>query len=136
MQIETFLDVFLIEEIPVENATSTGITGIDGQEIVRSVRAQKKPQTGRVVSCGEKFPYNGVWVDNPYSVGDVVRTNEFGRNYIILEDGDEFRPDAKKFYLIRFEDIEGRLVFKQRQGGTPRAVLVGEDLGVGVGSNA
>ena len=109
MQIETFLDMFLIEEIPVENATSTGIVGAGGQEIVRSMKAAKQPQTGRVVSCGKQFPYNGVMIDNPYSVGDVVRTNAFGRNYIVLEDANEFRPDAKKHYLIRYDDIEGRV---------------------------
>jgi co-chaperonin GroES (HSP10) len=109
MQIETFLDVFLIEEIPVENATSTGIVTAGGQEIVRSQKAARKPMTGKVVSCGEKFPYNGLWVENPYKAGDVVRTNEFGRNYIVLNDDDEFKPSAAKFYLIRYEDIEGRV---------------------------
>lgn len=109
MQIETFLDVFLIEEIPVENATSTGLTNAQGQEIVRSEKAARKPMTGKVVSCGEKFPYNGLWVENPYKVGDVVRTNEFGRNYIVLNAEDEFNRDAAKFYLIRYEDIEGRV---------------------------
>lgn len=114
MQIETFLDVLLIEEIPVEDATSTGITGLDGKPVVRSNRAAKKPQTGRVVSCDARFPYNGLWVDMPYKVGDVVRTNEFGRNYIVLNPEDEFRPEAKKFYLIRYEDVEGRVLREVR----------------------
>ncbi len=109
MQIETFLDVFLVEEIPVEDATSTGLVGAGGQEIVRSARAAKKPQTGKVISADAKFPYNGLWVENPYKKGDVVRTNEFGRNYIVLNPEDEFRPDAKKYYLVRYEDIEGRV---------------------------
>ena len=109
MQIETFLDVLLIEEIPVENETSTGLVGAGGQEIVRSQRAAKKPMTGKVISCDTKFPYNGQWVEMPYKIGDVVRTNEFGRNYIVLNPEDEFRPEAKKYYLIRYEDIEGRV---------------------------
>lgn len=109
MQIETFLDVFLVEEIPVEDATSTGLVGVNGEEIVRSAKAAKEPQTGIVKSCGEKFPYNGLWVENPYKQGDTVRTNGFGRNYIVLNPEDEFRPDAKKYYLIRYEDIEGRV---------------------------
>jgi co-chaperonin GroES (HSP10) len=109
MQIETFLDMFLIEEIPVENATSTGIVGIDGQEVVRSQRAAKKPTTGKVVSCGKQFPYNGMMIDNPYKVGDIVRTNEFGRDYQVLNQEDEFRPGAVKFYLIRYDDIQGRV---------------------------
>lgn len=108
--IKTSLDVFLIEEIPVENATSTGITNAQGVEIVRSQKAAKKPNTGIVISADAKFPYNGVWVDNPYREGDIVRTNEFGRNYVVLNPEDEFRPDAKKYYMIRFEDIEGKVV--------------------------
>lgn len=110
MQIDTFLDVLLIEEIPVENATDTGIVNVDGKQLVRSERAAKKPMTGKVISCDARFPYNGVWVDMPYRKGDVVRTNEFGRNYIVLNPEDEFRPEAKKYYLIRYEDIEGRVV--------------------------
>jgi co-chaperonin GroES (HSP10) len=109
MQLETFLDVLLIEEIPVENATSTGIVGVNGAEIERSQKAAKRPTTGKVLSCDTRFPMHGMWVDMPYKVGDVVKTNEYGRNYILLEQGDEFRPDAKKYYLIRYEDIEGRV---------------------------
>src|ERR1017187_4989110 len=102
MQIETFLDVLLIEEIPVVAATSTGLSGIDGKEIVTTQRAQKKPQTGKVLSCGTKFPMAGLWVDMPYKVGDVVKTNEFGRNYIVLNEEDRFRNDVSKYYLIRY----------------------------------
>lgn len=110
MKLETFLDVLLIEEIPVENATSTGITGADGVEIVRTQRAARKPQTGKVVSCDTEFPRAGTMVPMPYKVGDVVRTNEFGRDYIILNPDDEFRPDATKYYLIHYADIQGRVV--------------------------
>lgn len=110
MQIETFLDVLLIEEIPVEDSTSTGLVGAGGQAIVRSQKAAKKPTTGKVVSCGSRFPMAGLWVDMPYQIGDVVKTNEFGRNYIVLNPEDEFRPEAKKYYLIRYEDVEGRVV--------------------------
>lgn len=110
MKIETFLDVLLIEEIPVEDATNTGIVTPDGRQIVRSARAAKKPMTGKVVSCGNRFPMAGLWVDMPYKKGDVVKTNEFGRTYIVLNPEDEFRPDATKFYLIRYEDVEGRVL--------------------------
>ena len=82
--LETFLDVLLIEEIPVENDQATGIVGIDGQQVVRSQKAARKPQTGIVRSCDTKFPWYGLMVDMPYKVGDVVRTNEFGRDYILL----------------------------------------------------
>ena len=109
MQLETFLDLLLIEEIPVENATSTGIVGANGVQIVRSEKASRKPQTGRVISCDTKFPWYGQLVDMPYKVGDVVRTNEFGRDYILLNDDDEFRPEAKKYYLIHYADIQGRV---------------------------
>ena len=34
--IETFLDVMLIEEIPVQDATATGIVGVGGQQLIRS----------------------------------------------------------------------------------------------------
>ena len=107
--IETFLDVLLIEEIPVEDATDTGIVGANGQQVIRSERAARKPQTGKVLSCGERFPMSGVWVDNPYRTGDIVRTNEFGRDYIVLNPDDEFRPDAVKYYLIRYEDVIGKV---------------------------
>ena len=107
--IETFLDMFLIEEIPVEDALNTGIVNADGRQIIRSGKAARKPMTGKVLSCGERFPMSGVWVDNPYSPGDVVRTSEFGREYIVLNDEDEFKPDAVKYYLIRYEDVIGRV---------------------------
>lgn len=110
MQIVTFLDVLLIEEIPVEDATGTGIVTPDGRSIVRSERAGKKPQTGKVLSCGDKFPMNGLWVDMPYKVGDVVKTNEFGRDYQVLNQEDEFKPDAKKYYLIHYADVQGRVL--------------------------
>jgi len=107
--IETFLDVLLIEEIPVQNATDTGIVTADGRQLIRSAKAERKPMTGKVLSCGERFPMSGVWVENPYRPGDVVRTNEFGRDYIVLNPDDEFRPDAVKYYLIRYEDVIGRV---------------------------
>lgn len=107
--IETFLDVLLIEEIPVQDATDTGIVGANGEQIIRTPKAARKPMTGKVLSCGERFPMSGVWVDNPYRPGDVVRTNEFGRDYIVLNPDDEFRPDAVKYYLIRYEDIIGKV---------------------------
>lgn len=107
--LETFLDVLLIEEIPVEDATSTGIMTASGQQIVRSEKAARKPQTGKVVSCDVRFPWYGMMVDMPYKVGDVVRTNEFGRDYIVLNPEDEFRPDAVKYYLIHYADIQGRV---------------------------
>lgn len=107
MKLKTFLDVLLIEEIPVENATSTGITGADGVEIIRSQNAARKPTTGKIISCDTEFPRAGVMVKMPYKVGDVVKTNEFGRDYILLNPADEFRPDATKYYLIHYADIEG-----------------------------
>jgi hypothetical protein len=104
---ETFLDVLLIEEIPVENDRDTGITNAQGQKIVRTEKAARKPVEGIVLSCDSRFPMNGVWVDMPYRPGDVVRTNEFGRDYIVFNPEDEARPDAKKFYQIRYEDVYG-----------------------------
>lgn len=104
---ETFLDVLLIEEIPVENARATGIVFPDGQQLVTTEKAARKPVEGIVLSCDTRFPMNGVWVDMPYRPGDVVRTNEFGRDYIVFNPEDEARPDAKKFYQIRYEDVYG-----------------------------
>jgi co-chaperonin GroES (HSP10) len=114
MQLETFLDVLLIEEIPVDDDTATGLVGAGGQQIVRSQKARRKPQTGTVISCDTRFPMCGMWVDMPYKVGDVVRTNEFGRDYIVLNPEDEFRPEAKKFYLIRYADVVGRVNTESR----------------------
>lgn len=107
-QLETFLDVLLIEELPVENALDTGIVTGSGQQIVRTQKAARKPMYGKVLSCGTRFPIAGVWVEMPYKPGDIVKTNEFGRNYITFNIADEL-PGATKFYLIRYEDVEGRL---------------------------
>jgi hypothetical protein len=46
-------------------------------------------------------------VPNPYKVGDVVKTSEFGRDYQTFSVEDE-KPGATKYYLIRFDDIQGR----------------------------
>lgn len=116
MKLETCLDVLLIEEIPVADARSTGVIGVDGREVVRTQAAAKKPHTGKVISCGKTFPWNGVMIDMPYSVGDIVRTNEFGRDYIVLNDEDEFKPDATKYYLIHFADVQGRVIKKMPNG--------------------
>jgi co-chaperonin GroES (HSP10) len=109
MKLETFLDVLLIEEIPVEDDTATGIVTAGGRQIVRSQKAARKPQTGKVLSCDTRFPWNGVMIEMPYRVGDIVRTNEFGRDYILLNPDDEFRPEATKYYLIHYADVQGRV---------------------------
>lgn len=106
-QLETFLDVLLIEEIPVQDATSTGIVDKKGNALVRTEKASRKPMYGKVVACDTRFPYNGIWVDMPYKPGDIVKTNEFGRDYQTFSVEDE-KPGATKYYLIRYEDIQGR----------------------------
>jgi len=105
--ITTFLDVLLIEEIPVEDATGTGIVTAGGREIVRTDKYGRKPMWGKVISCDKQFPRDGLLVDMPYKLGDVVKTNEFGRNYITFAVEDEL-PGATKYYLIRYDDIEGK----------------------------
>lgn len=115
MKLETFLDVLLIEEIPVEDAQSTGIVNASGKQIIRSERASKKPQTGKVISADTKFPWYGQMVDMPYKIGDVVRTNEFGRDYILLDPEDEFKPNAVKYYLIHYADVQGRVAKETRE---------------------
>jgi co-chaperonin GroES (HSP10) len=107
-QLETFFDSFLVEEIPVKEAMNTGIVGKDG-ELVRTEKQARKPQYGKIISCGAKFPRNGVIVPNPYHVGDVVKTSEFGRDYQTFSVEDE-KPGATKFYLIRFDDIQGKVL--------------------------
>ena len=114
MQIETFLDVLLIEEIPFKDEGITGLKGLDGKEIVTPAaegrrKWARKSNTGKVISCDKQFPYNGMMIDMPYKVGDVVRTNEFGRTPIMLNPEDEFNPDAPKYYLIRYDDVQGRV---------------------------
>jgi co-chaperonin GroES (HSP10) len=128
--LETFLDVLLIEEIPVENATDTGIVTATGAQIVRSQKAALKPQTGKVLSCDTRFPWYGMMVDMPYKVGDVVRTNEFGRDYIVLNPEDEFKPDATKYYLIHYADVQGRILAGTRgEGRGPFSKEDAEKLG-------
>lgn len=100
--LETFLDMLLVEEIPEKDSLKTGVDGI-----LRTEKAARKPMYGKVLSCGEKFPRDGMWVDMPYRVGDVVKTNEFGRDYVTFSIEDE-KLGAVKYYLIRYEDIQGR----------------------------
>jgi hypothetical protein len=108
---EVFLDMLLIEEIPHVNATGSGLVGLAGKEIsARTEKAVGKPPTGKVIACGSRFPMSGLWIDMPYKPGDIVSTNEFGRNYeISLNDGRRYRPGVPNFYLIRYADVEGRL---------------------------
>lgn len=109
--LETFMDVYLVEEIPFDSsAEASGLVGMNGQQIVaRTQRSLKFPPTGIILSCGERFPMCGMWIDNPYKPGDVVRANETGRDPIVLYPDEEFKPDAKKHYLIRYDDILGRV---------------------------
>ena len=109
--LETFLDSVLIEEIPFDqNAQGSGLVGANGEQIIaRTERALKFPPTGIVLSCGERFPMSGIWIDNPYRPGDVVRVNETGRDPIVLYPEEEFKPDAKKHYIVRYDDIYGRV---------------------------
>lgn len=107
-QLETFLDYFLVEEIPAQQAVNTGILSPEGTEFVRTEKAARKPMYGKVLSCSAEFPRNGVMVPNPIVVGDVVKTNEFGRDYQTFSIEDE-KPGATKYYLIRFDDIQGRV---------------------------
>lgn len=101
-QLETFLDYFLVEEIPVKDSLKTGVDGI-----LRTEKSARKPMYGKVISCDKEFPRNGVMVPNPIKVGDVVKTSEFGRDYQTFSVEDE-KPGATRFYLIRFDDIQGR----------------------------
>lgn len=101
-QLETFLDVLLVEEIPEKDSLKTGVDGI-----LRTEKAARKPMYGKVLACDTRFPYGGQWVDMPYKPGDIVKTNEFGRDYQTFSIDDE-KPGATKYYLIRYEDIQGR----------------------------
>lgn len=109
-QLKMVLNNLLIEEIPVENATSLDVVGLDGKEIVTTDKSAKKPFLGKVLDCGDKFPIAGQWVEMPYKVGDVVFTSEFGRDYLTL---DPFRGWKKiknsdtQYYTIHYEDIIG-----------------------------
>lgn len=111
MQLETFLDVLLVEEILVEDARNTGLVGVGGKALVTTEKAVGLPPTGRVIACGDKFPLAGVWVDMPYKVGDVISSQGFGRDYEINMNLDrKYRPELPKFYTIRFADVEGRVL--------------------------
>lgn len=101
-QLETFLDVLLVEEIPEKDSLKTGVDGI-----LRTEKAARKSMYGKVLACDTRFPYSGQWVEMPYKVGDVIKTNEFGRDYQTFSIEDE-KPGATKYYLIRYEDIQGR----------------------------
>src|ERR1700679_596440 len=101
-QLETFFDSFLVEEIPVTDSLKTGVDGI-----LRTEKSARKPLYGKILSADTQFPRNGMMVPNPYKVGDVVKTSEFGRDYQTFSVEDE-KPGATKYYLIRFDDIQGR----------------------------
>lgn len=102
-QLETFLDYFLVEEIPEQDSLKTGVDGI-----LRTEKSARKPMYGKVLSCDSHFPRNGMMVPNPLKVGDIVKTNEFGRDYQTFSVEDE-KPGATRYYLIRFDDIQGRV---------------------------
>jgi hypothetical protein len=123
MKLETFLDVLLIEEILEENATGSGLRGLDGKEIAAKTDKQVgRPPTGRVISCDTRFPMMGMWVDMPYKVGDIVITNEYGRNYeIALNRERQYQRGVPKFYLIHYADVEGRVT-----GSVPRGTFEDE----------
>lgn len=113
MVLETTLDNFLIEEIPVENAKALGIVTAEGKELITTDSGKIKPFLGKILSCSERFPYMGTVIENPYKVGDVVKTNEFGRDYLDL---DPFRgwalikkTDAKQYYFIHYADIQAKV---------------------------
>jgi len=101
-QLETFLDYFLVEEIPEKDSLKTGVDGI-----LRTEKAARKSQYGKVIAADTHFPRNGMMIPNPIKVGDVVKTSEFGRDYQTFSVEDE-KPGATKYYLIRFDDIQGR----------------------------
>lgn len=107
-QLETFLDYFLVEEIPESNAYDHGIVGVEGKTVIRTDKTARKSMYGKVLSCDTHFPRNGMMVPNPIKVGDVVKTSEFGRDYQTFSIEDE-KPGATKYYLIRFDDIHGRV---------------------------
>jgi co-chaperonin GroES (HSP10) len=100
-QLETFFDSYLVEEIPVKDSLKTGVDGI-----LRTEKSARKPLYGKILSAGAQFPRNGLMVPNPYKVGDIVKTSEFGRDYQTFSVEDE-KPGATKYYLIRFDDIQG-----------------------------
>lgn len=112
MKLETTLDNFLIKEIPVENARSLGIVTAEGKEIIATESGKIKPFLGKILSCADKFPYMGTVIENPYKVGDIVKTNEFGRDYLTI---DPFRNWAlikktdQQYYFIHYADIEARV---------------------------
>lgn len=113
MKLETKLDRFLIKEIPVENARSLGIVTAAGQEIISSEKSKIKPFLGEILSCDAKFPFMGALIENPYRVGDIVKTNEFGRDYLTI---DPFRNwslikvDDQQYYFISYADIDAKVV--------------------------
>lgn len=107
--IETFFDVLLVEEIPVVNAADTGLVGIGGQAIVTTQRAVGKPPTGTVICAAPNFPLSGVMVDNPYKAGDVISSQEFGRNYELSLNRLR-RSDLPQYFTIRVADVEGKVI--------------------------
>jgi co-chaperonin GroES (HSP10) len=111
-QLETFLDVLLIEEIPVEDAKSLDLIGLDGKAIETTDQTAQKPFLGRVVTCDKRFPMAGQWIDMPYKVGDIVYANEFGREYLRLDpfrDWKLIKKDDTKYYTIPYQDIIGKV---------------------------
>jgi len=106
-QLETFLEVLLVEELPVEDAQATGVANI-----VTTEKGSQRSFLGRVVACDKQFPRGGMMVDMPYKVGDIVFTNEFGRDKLMRDpfrDWAPIKPNDKQYYTIRYEDIYGRV---------------------------
>lgn len=109
-QLKMFLNRLLVEEIPVDDAKSLDVVGLDGIKLETTDKLAQKPFLGRVIDCGDKFPVSGVWVDMPYKAGDIVFTSEFGRDYLFLDPFRGWKPikvDDTKYYTIPYEEVIG-----------------------------
>ena len=100
------LDKILVEEISVEESR-IHVPGID---LVRSERYAQRPDRGRVLAVGDGVPMGGVLMPMPFEVGQLVKSSEFGREYIFLSPADEFDKHCPKRYLIRVADVQGEIL--------------------------
>lgn len=105
-QFRCVLDRILLEEIAVEENR----IHVPGMDLQRSERFTKKSDRGRVLSVGSGVPMGGVLMPMPYAVGMVVKSSEYGREYIYLKPADEFDKTIPKRYLQRVADTHGEVL--------------------------
>ncbi|MBQ8319550.1 MAG: co-chaperone GroES [Clostridia bacterium] len=89
MNIKPLFDKVVIESVPVEEKTKSGL--------FLTAASQEKPQAYKVVAVGPGGIVDGKEVQMQVNVGDKVLCSQYA--------GSEFKVDGKEFTIIRQSEI-------------------------------